>query len=351
MEIDTHEKVFQLYNELKKQLPINFMSNLKVIRSKKFPPASKNIPIIQRIENEKSQKNKQKPKPTKIIQNINIFNGPAMSQNLYKNNYKITNKGKRNIKELVNPSSSFKSIFNNNRSALSPRNSDDELNSKTIINSSGRDQSFNDDYFTQKQVTNNNLITDRNKTILNKQKNEVDKNTLNNFYDADERPSNYYWSSPVGDMEMKNNVYLPRIIDRMKYSIPRNMRETHGFLLEGYGVETVNFLIQNNLNTYNISSNNSNVVVNNDGTMNVTGSLSTDKLKIAREKSIEGNTRNKGLHLANYKINKKNTKKNDDKNTLNSIVKETNSTFKKTGKIYSKENTMFPKIKTEKKGK
>ena len=35
---------------------------------------------------------------------------------------------------------------------------------------------------------------------------------------------------------MKNNIYLPNIMDRMKYSIPRNEREINGFLLEGKSI-------------------------------------------------------------------------------------------------------------------
>jgi hypothetical protein len=35
---------------------------------------------------------------------------------------------------------------------------------------------------------------------------------------------------------MKNNIYLPKIIDRMKYNIPRNERDKNGFHVEGIGI-------------------------------------------------------------------------------------------------------------------
>ena len=35
---------------------------------------------------------------------------------------------------------------------------------------------------------------------------------------------------------MKTNIYLPKIIDRMKYILPRNERERNGLLVEGVGI-------------------------------------------------------------------------------------------------------------------
>ena len=46
----------------------------------------------------------------------------------------------------------------------------------------------------------------------------------------------YFHSSVVKDAQMKNNIYLPRIIERMKYSIPRSQREKNGFRVEGKGI-------------------------------------------------------------------------------------------------------------------
>ena len=47
-------------------------------------------------------------------------------------------------------------------------------------------------------------------------------------------PQHYYFhSNVVNDAQMKNNIYLPKIMDRMRYSIPRNERDKNGFLVEG----------------------------------------------------------------------------------------------------------------------
>ena len=73
-----------------------------------------------------------------------------------------------------------------------------------------------------------------------------DKNSRNNsdsyrnFIEGLEEPAEemepqpyYFHSSLVTDAQMKNNIYLPKIMDRMKYSIPRGEREKNGFLIKG----------------------------------------------------------------------------------------------------------------------
>ena len=50
-------------------------------------------------------------------------------------------------------------------------------------------------------------------------------------------PQHYYFhSNVINDAQMKNNIYLPKIMDRMKYSIPRNERDKNGFLVEGKAI-------------------------------------------------------------------------------------------------------------------
>ena len=79
---------------------------------------------------------------------------------------------------------------------------------------------------------------------------EKDKNNYNNYNDKDNINSlefiekygdlGYYGynfrSSPISDVQMKSNIYLPKIIDRMKYNIPRNERDKNGFHVEGIGI-------------------------------------------------------------------------------------------------------------------
>ena len=41
-----------------------------------------------------------------------------------------------------------------------------------------------------------------------------------------------YWKS-VNDCNLKKNIFLPKIIDRLKYTHPRNERDANGVLLQG----------------------------------------------------------------------------------------------------------------------
>ena len=43
----------------------------------------------------------------------------------------------------------------------------------------------------------------------------------------------YFHSNAVNDAQLKNNIYLPKIMDRIRFAIPRNEREKNGFVVEG----------------------------------------------------------------------------------------------------------------------
>ena len=53
------------------------------------------------------------------------------------------------------------------------------------------------------------------------------------------RNKGMYNSFSVNDVDMKKNIYLPKIIDRMKYSIPRNLRNNQGLILLGNNVNDI----------------------------------------------------------------------------------------------------------------
>ena len=38
---------------------------------------------------------------------------------------------------------------------------------------------------------------------------------------------------------MKKNIYLPKIIDRMKYSVPRNLRNNQGLIILGNNIKNI----------------------------------------------------------------------------------------------------------------
>ena len=174
----SHNKIYQTYAELKKKLPPKLF-RIKVFSSPKYNLDKK--PILKKIENDKIN-----PKSQKHI----------ILQIKGKNIYILSNKT-INLKKPKD---------------LKPLN-------------------FNEyDYIIKK-----NLLDD-----------SSDKNSRNNsdsyrnFIEGLEEPAEemepqpyYFHSSLVTDAQMKNNIYLPKIMDRMKYSIPRGEREKNGFLIKG----------------------------------------------------------------------------------------------------------------------
>ena len=174
----SHNKIYQTYAELKKKLPPKLF-RIKVFSSPKYNLDKKQI--LKKIENDKITPKSQK-------HNILQIKG--------KNIYILSNKT-INLKKPKD---------------LKPLN-------------------FNEyDYIIKK-----NLLDD-----------SSDKNSRNNsdsyrnFIEGLEEPAEemepqpyYFHSSLVTDAQMKNNIYLPKIMDRMKYSIPRGEREKNGFLIKG----------------------------------------------------------------------------------------------------------------------
>ena len=178
---NSHNKIFQTYAELKKQLPPTFFK-MKVLSTPKYNLDKK--PILKKIEYDKK------------------------NQKSHKNNFlQLQNK---NIYILSN-----KTINLKKPKILKP-----------IISHE------------YDEIIKKNLVLDKSdKTSRN------DTDVLQNFLVGLEEPVEemetqhyYFHSSVVKDAQMKNNIYLPRIVERMKYSIPRSQREKNGFLVEGKGI-------------------------------------------------------------------------------------------------------------------
>ena len=177
----SHNKIYQTYAELKKKLPTKLFK-IKVLSSPKYSLDKK--PILTKIENNKI--NPTKPKYSDF-------------QTKYKNIYLLSNKTINLKKPKI----------------LKPINSReyDEVIKKNLLGEKDEKSS-------------------RNNT-------DTYKNFLSGLEEPAEEmePQHYYFhSSVVKDSQMKNNIYLPKIMDRMKYSIPRNEREINGFLLEGKSI-------------------------------------------------------------------------------------------------------------------
>ena len=76
-------------------------------------------------------------------------------------------------------------------------------------------------------VIKKNLLKDINEKYLGNET-ENYQNFLAGLEDPAEEmePQHYYFhSNGVNDAQLKNNIYLPKIMDRMRYSIPRNEPE------------------------------------------------------------------------------------------------------------------------------
>ena len=180
----SHNKIYQTYFELKKKLPPNFLK-IKVFSSPKYALNKK--PLLKMIENDK----------------INIKNDKPSSIDKFIN-------GKRNIYILSDKTIKFK---NAKRQKMSDEQKYEEMLKKT-------------------------LLTEKDKNIINNNNNEKNKINL----DLNERQDDTFYQrysfhpNIITDVQMKNNIYLPKIIDRMKYNVPRNERDKNGFHIEGIGI-------------------------------------------------------------------------------------------------------------------
>ena len=186
-----HKKVFETYNSLKKVIPKNILK-IQVLKNQRYPIIKSTI--IKEIENDIINKNK---KFLSSSQKINIFyneNQLTKSKNLSTSKKKIENKN-TNTPEI-------KKIFVQNQ------NKNDSLQNSEII-------TFKN--FREKNLKTLGVNCDR--------KLKRNKGIYNSF--------------SVSDVDMKKNIYLPKIIDRMKYSVPRNLRNNQGLIILGNNIKNI----------------------------------------------------------------------------------------------------------------
>lgn len=194
---NTHKNIYETYNELKRQLPTKLF-RIKVFSTPKYTFDKK--PILTRIESEKINSIKQTEKP------MNASKFLSGSKKIYILSNKTINLKKKHLKPLT----------------FEQKN--DDLFKKTLL--------------TEKDNKNSN--TEQN-----------DNGSYNNYAVSTENMESMgYNFRPyiVNDANMKSNIYLPRIIDRMKYNLPRNERDRGGFLVEGVGVFSNNRIKYDELN-------------------------------------------------------------------------------------------------------
>ena len=96
-------------------------------------------------------------------------------------------------------------------------NEDQSIRSKSELNIN---KSNNDNYDDNTEVITYRNFREKNMKIIG--------------YDfPGKRNKGLFNSRAINDIYMKKNIYLPRLIDRMKYNIPRNLRNNNGFIILG----------------------------------------------------------------------------------------------------------------------
>ena len=187
----SHEQVFEIYNSLKAIIPRRILK-IQVLKNQRYPI---NKPtIIKEIEKDTINKNKN-------------FVSSSQKINIYYNENPLMKTQKSYV---------LKKKIDNKQSNLP------EINKNTIQN-----QSLNNSLQNSLIITFNNLR-------------EKNMKTLGVNCDIKlKRNRGIFNSFSVNDVDMKKNIYLPRIIDRMKYSVPRNLRNNQGLILYGNNINNI----------------------------------------------------------------------------------------------------------------
>ena len=185
----SHEQIYNTYKELKRVLPTGLFK-MKVLEKQRYP-INKDT-IINEIEKTYSKK------IISSFQNINIFYNNEEDQK------------SRTRKTLSLPKIRIQDVGTTGMGSSSSR----KTNNFSINNSS-------------RNSNNSEIIT-----YINFREKNMKMIGINCDLKL-KRNRGLYNSFSVNDIDMKKNIYLPRMIDRMKYRIPRNLRNNKGFILLG----------------------------------------------------------------------------------------------------------------------
>jgi hypothetical protein len=186
-----HEQVFETYNSLKSLLPKQLLK-IQVLKNQRY---SINKPtIMKEIEKDIINKNKNFLSSS---QKINIF----YNENQLLRTKKITVLKRKNEKRKSNISEINKYMNKNRKQNISLQNN--EIHT------------FKD-------------FREKNMKLLGVKCDIKLK-----------RSRGMYNSFSVSDVDMKKNIYLPKIIDRMKYNVPRNLRNNQGLIIIGKNIKDI----------------------------------------------------------------------------------------------------------------
>lgn len=193
-----HEQIFQTYNQLKTVLPKGILK-MQVLKNQRYPIIKPSL--MKEIERDLINKNKNYLSSS---QKINIF----YNENPFK---------KRTIPNL------FKKAKANVVKKEDEQSKAHEKSDRLLTNSNKNISLYdNSDIITYKNFREKNMKMLGVKCDFKMKRNR-----------------GMYNSFSVNDIDMKKNIYLPRIIDRMKYSVPRNLRNNQGLIILGNNVKNI----------------------------------------------------------------------------------------------------------------
>lgn len=227
--IKSHLNIYKTYKELNNILPFGYIKT-KVSPSQKY--FFKKQPILINLEKEKNNI----ISPTKITKNL-----------LYNKNIYIFSEENDKSKKMISKLKKYYS-YNNKSTKINSIKSESNIISdiQNTLNNSRNSSNLNN------YIINANTINFQNGSKENEQsKNDLNINVSRNepgLYPNNIR--NSYRSSSINNYFMKNNIYLPSIINRLKNNLPRYQRENNGFLLNGFGKNTTKE-INTNINSDN----------------------------------------------------------------------------------------------------
>ena len=269
--IKSHIKIFKTYKELKKLLPYSYIKT-RVSKGHKF--SFKNSPILMDLEKEK----KEKKIRTKITKNLVHNKIIYIFSDEDKNIQKIISRLKNNYLQHKNINSfSVKrksNIVNRNNSNLISKCNSNVISQSNSINNIDSNTSRKTNKINNYIINGNNInIKNKNKKNLKALSFQQSKKNLNSTKDTFEIFLNdgenninfinnenknkfelyntktgkkFFRSSSISNYFMKNNVFLPSLIYRLKNKSPRNERQNNGFILKGIGINNLKKLNTNN---------------------------------------------------------------------------------------------------------
>ncbi len=238
--INSHLKIYNTYKELNNILPFGFLKT-RISPGHKY--SFKKYPILINLEKEKEKE----ISPTKITKNL-----------LYNKNIYIFSEENNNTKKITTNLKKYYSYNNKTNKMPSFKSESNVTNNEQ--NSSNYSRNTNDfNSYVMISNTNKNKKSNNYKNTLsdNEQSKEEKTNELNiNEFEVYPKYGKIFRSSSINNCIMKNNIYLPNIMDRMKNCLPRYQRENNGFLLNGFGKKSFQEINNNNLD---IIFNNNNI--------------------------------------------------------------------------------------------